>query len=164
MEVVDQIYKLRRNFIVIGLTGRTGSGCTTVADILKKENIDGLKSNYKEINSGDIDNNVRKDRIVYNFIKKNWKPFDVIKASDIIFYYAFQLDFDTFIKSLAEIDIAPINQSKVALPPINQSLIEQLRTTESYEKIKQSYEEIKAEVERCEKFIQEKNTKSLLMI
>lgn len=77
MEVVDQIYKLRRNFIVIGLTGRTGSGCTTVADILKKENIDGLKSNYKEINSGDIDNNVRKDRIVYNFIKKNWKPFDV---------------------------------------------------------------------------------------
>ncbi|WP_320914582.1 MULTISPECIES: hypothetical protein [Butyricimonas] len=157
MDVVDQIYKLRRNFIVIGLTGRTGSGCTTVADILKKENIDGLKSNYKEINSGDIDNNVRKDRIVYNFIKKNWKPFDVIKASDVIFYYAFQLDFNTFIKSLAEIDIAPINQSKVALPPINQSLIEQLRTTESYEKIKQSYEEIKAEVERCEKFIQEKN-------
>lgn len=55
MEVIDQIYNLRHNFIVIGLTGRTGSGCTTVADILKTENIQKLKSNYKEINSGIID-------------------------------------------------------------------------------------------------------------
>lgn len=39
MEVVKEIYKLRHNFIVIGLTGRTGSGCTTVADILKTKNI-----------------------------------------------------------------------------------------------------------------------------
>ena len=71
MEVVKEIYKLRHNFIVIGLTGRTGSGCTTVADILKTKNIQKLKSNYKEINSGIIDNNVRKNRIVHNFICKN---------------------------------------------------------------------------------------------
>lgn len=32
--IVDKIYKLRKNFVVIGLTGRTGSGCTTVAKLL----------------------------------------------------------------------------------------------------------------------------------
>ena len=37
MEVVKQIYKLRQNFILIGLTGRTGSGCSTVAKVLETE-------------------------------------------------------------------------------------------------------------------------------
>lgn len=27
--IVDKIYKLRKNFVIIGLTGRTGSGCST---------------------------------------------------------------------------------------------------------------------------------------
>ena len=67
MEVVDQIYNLRHNFIVIGLTGRTGSGCTTVADILKTENIQKLKSNYKEINSGIIDTIVSYKIIICKF-------------------------------------------------------------------------------------------------
>lgn len=46
MEVIRQIYKLRQNFILIGLTGRTGSGCSTVAKILATENVQDLKSNY----------------------------------------------------------------------------------------------------------------------
>lgn len=39
MEVVKQIYKLRQNFILIGLTGRTGSGCSTVAKVLETEHV-----------------------------------------------------------------------------------------------------------------------------
>ena len=53
MEVVKQIYKLRQNFILIGLTGRTGSGCSTVAKVLGTENVQGLKSNYRDFNEGD---------------------------------------------------------------------------------------------------------------
>ncbi len=53
MEVVKQIYKLRKNFILIGLTGRTGSGCSTVAKILATENVQDLKSNYRDFNEGD---------------------------------------------------------------------------------------------------------------
>ena len=53
MEVVKQIYKLRQNFILIGLTGRTGSGCSTVAKILETENVQDLKSNYRDFNEGD---------------------------------------------------------------------------------------------------------------
>ncbi len=33
---LDHLYSLRRNFTVIGLTGRTGSGCTTIARLLSK--------------------------------------------------------------------------------------------------------------------------------
>ena len=47
MEVVDQIFKLRKDFIVIGLTGRTGSGCTTVAKIMSTEKASDIKSEYR---------------------------------------------------------------------------------------------------------------------
>ena len=50
MEVIKQIYKLRQNFILIGLTGRTGSGCSTVAKVLGTENVQDLKSNYRDFN------------------------------------------------------------------------------------------------------------------
>ena len=50
MEVIKQIYKLRQNFILIGLTGRTGSGCSTVARVLETENVRNLKSNYRDYN------------------------------------------------------------------------------------------------------------------
>lgn len=53
MEVVKQIYKLRQNFILIGLIGWTGSGCSTVAKVLETENVQDLKSNYRDFNEGD---------------------------------------------------------------------------------------------------------------
>lgn len=53
MEVVKQIYKLRQNFILIGLTGRTGSGSSTVAKVLETEHVQDLKSNYRDFNEGD---------------------------------------------------------------------------------------------------------------
>lgn len=54
MEVVKQIYKLRQNFILIGLTGRIGSGCSTVAKVLGTENVQDLKSNYRDFNEGTL--------------------------------------------------------------------------------------------------------------
>ena len=53
MEVVKQIYKLRQNFILIGLTGRTGSGCSTVAKVLETENVQDLKSNYRDFSENE---------------------------------------------------------------------------------------------------------------
>lgn len=53
MEVIKQIYKLRQNFILLGLTGRTGSGCSTVAKVLETENVQDLKSNYHDFNEED---------------------------------------------------------------------------------------------------------------
>ncbi len=35
--VIESIYNEREQFILIGLTGRTGSGCSTVSKILSEE-------------------------------------------------------------------------------------------------------------------------------
>ena len=41
-EAIKSLYSQRDKFILIGLTGRTGSGCTTVAKILSKDNFQDL--------------------------------------------------------------------------------------------------------------------------
>ena len=66
--IVDKIYKLRKNFVIIGLTGRTGSGCTTVAKILQTQHPEEFKTEYREINTDPINNDVRKNRIIYRYI------------------------------------------------------------------------------------------------
>ena len=64
---VRSIYKNREEFIVLGLTGKTGSGCSTVADI--------LKNGYKEYNPVDCnltDIQSRKAEIIKKFASKNF--------------------------------------------------------------------------------------------
>ena len=41
-DAVKCLYRQRDKFILIGLTGRTGAGCTTVAKILSTDNINEL--------------------------------------------------------------------------------------------------------------------------
>lgn len=101
MSVIKQIYKLRRDFLLIGLTGRTGSGCTTVADILCTEDFNKLKSKHKDINDSVWDNDSRKSRIVYKYMREHWHPFISIKASDVIYYYALKSNFDVFVKEIS---------------------------------------------------------------
>ena len=36
-QAVDKLFDERRDFIIIGLTGRTGAGCSTVAKILQTD-------------------------------------------------------------------------------------------------------------------------------
>lgn len=100
MSVIKQVYKLRRDFLLIGLTGRTGSGCTTVADILGTEDFNKLKSKHKDINDSIWDNDSRKSRIIYKYMREHWHPFISIKASDVVYYYALKLDFDVFVKEI----------------------------------------------------------------
>lgn len=80
---VRSIYKNREEFIVLGLTGKTGSGCSTVADI--------LKNGYKEYNPVDCtlaDIQSRKAEIIKKFASKNFiyddKKFKIIKPSTIL--------------------------------------------------------------------------------
>lgn len=104
MDLVKQVYELRQKFMVIGLTGRTGSGCSTVADLLKG-NFQTLAPPIPVENHEGTTNDERKYRIEYNFLKSIWEKegftFHVIKASDIIFYYALKAGYDTFIKSIS---------------------------------------------------------------
>lgn len=132
MEVVKQIYKLRQNFILIGLTGRTGSGCSTVAKLLGTENVSSLKSNYSDFNNREIDNNVRKDRIVHEYIKKNWYPFTTIRASDVIFFYALLEDYESFVTAICNSNTEKVNIEKEIFDLIKSKL----------ESLKSKYDEL----------------------
>jgi len=65
-DALNRLYKETSNFLVIGLTGRTGSGCSTAAKILSSKHPDlpELSKIY------DTDNDRRKYRIVRNYIKQ----------------------------------------------------------------------------------------------
>lgn len=81
-QAVKEIYSNRQNFIVIGLTGKIGSGCTTSANFLASEKKDhALKSIELSCRSSDEE---RKEFIVDNFYRDRWKPFKKITVSDVM--------------------------------------------------------------------------------
>lgn len=105
MDLVKSVYELRQKFMIIGLTGRTGSGCTTIANFLKND-FEDLFSPTPSVSHEGITNNERKYKIEYNFLKSIWEQekfqFQVIKASDIIFYYVIKEGFDVFTDTLQD--------------------------------------------------------------
>jgi deoxycytidylate deaminase/adenylylsulfate kinase-like enzyme len=81
-DTISKIYGDDDDFVVIGLTGRTGSGCSTVANILssKKEHIrHSLFSGHNP-----KDNIQRKQKIVFKCFEHNWTPFITIQASTVL--------------------------------------------------------------------------------
>lgn len=88
---VEHMYDERNKLIIIGLTGRTGSGCSTVAGILAKS--DAKKLDLPEAPScgEDIIEN-RKNLILNNYILQpnKWLPFTKIDVSSLILYFVFK--------------------------------------------------------------------------
>ena len=97
--IVDSIYKLRQSFLIIGLTGRTGSGCTTIAKLLSGR-FEELYAPSPSDYSGPHPNEKRKYTIVYNFLQKQWKRFEVISASDMLFFFILLEGYDNFVKAI----------------------------------------------------------------
>ncbi|HIF9344239.1 TPA: anti-phage dCTP deaminase [Photobacterium damselae] len=101
MSGLETVFKERSKFIVLGLTGRTGSGCTSLSDLLTKEFYD---FNPPRPKSSSFENDEeRKYKIVYDFLNNNWKNFHQIKMSDVVSTFILDLsfdDFDTLYKSI----------------------------------------------------------------
>ena len=93
-EAINQIYAEKEREIILGLTGRTGAGCSTAAGILKKQ-FDDLELEYCE----DTDENI-KEKKAFEIIKKyisadeRWVPFIVIEGSCVILSYIFEFHND----------------------------------------------------------------------
>lgn len=101
-KAIDNICEEREKFIIVGLTGRTGSGCTTVSKILSTEIFEEL--NLHEPKTTDFDTNEqRKYQIVYSYIKQHWSPFFRISMTDVIFSFIIQESFDNLIDKLSGI-------------------------------------------------------------
>lgn len=100
-KIIQKVFQQRQEYIIIGLTGRTGSGCTTVANILSEDKIE----LPEPINSQDITNDDRKYRIIYETIQKKWSPFTKIKVTDIITSFIFDYEDDFFDSLIKEYPI-----------------------------------------------------------
>lgn len=148
MSVVHQIYKLRRDFLLIGLTGRTGSGCTSVADLLQTADFSELKSEYKNLNDESWTNDSRKNRIVYQYMSNHWHKFTCIKASDVIFFYALKQDYNTFV---SEISQTSGSSQKHKIPEKENDI------SKSLERLKPEYEKLHNIVLECDNFIESEN-------
>lgn len=86
-EYVEQIYNELGHYIIIGLTGRCGSGCSTTREILcgeRKFNPEDYMGNIKleAVHNSDRDKNV-----ILNFADKNPLHFDAIKVRNILTSY-----------------------------------------------------------------------------
>ncbi|HEY8937856.1 MAG TPA: hypothetical protein VIM65_21675 [Cyclobacteriaceae bacterium] len=79
---LDKIYSLRENFSVIGLTGRTGAGCSKTASCLSKEFKElGIRKPEEFTLQTDFS---RKYKICYDFAASNWKRHIVINYKDVV--------------------------------------------------------------------------------
>jgi dCMP deaminase len=79
---ISTIYGNDDDFIILGLTGRTGSGCSTVAKLLKSE-----KHEIKHaLFNGDIphSNEERKEKILLRNFEKDWSSFCILQARSIL--------------------------------------------------------------------------------
>ncbi|WP_020530875.1 hypothetical protein [Flexithrix dorotheae] len=85
---LTELYKLRRNFSIIGLTGRTGSGCSKIAELLACD-FNTLKKGIRE--SPEIKDELAKKKhsICYDYLSynNNWQPYEIIKYKDILLFY-----------------------------------------------------------------------------
>lgn len=110
-EAIKKVYSGKRDFILVGLTGRTGSGCSTVAGVLKKEKFQDL--DLRDSKEYDYQNaEERKHKIVCDFMKENmnWKPFRIIEVSSLILASALEEGieaFEGFIKEITSEDRNP---------------------------------------------------------
>lgn len=96
-KAIQQMYKGCERLIIIGLTGRTGSGCTTVAKILGTEDFEQL--DLRECKAYDFTTfDERKNKIIYEYMKNNkWQKFSIIEVSGIILASALELGEQKFI-------------------------------------------------------------------
>ncbi|MDP2450810.1 hypothetical protein [Polaromonas sp.] len=80
-DALNQLFGRRSAFVLIGLTGRTGSGCTTAAALLSKE-FPELKLPEPQLTDAKAEE--RKYRIIKDYAQRNWQPFFTISISNVI--------------------------------------------------------------------------------
>jgi deoxycytidylate deaminase len=85
---LNELYKLRRSFTIIGLTGRTGSGCSKIAELLSSD-FNNLNEGIREISKIESPISRKKNRICYNYLSygENWQSFEIIKYKNILLFY-----------------------------------------------------------------------------
>lgn len=88
-QAISNLFRRRAEFIVVGLTGRTGSGCTTSSQLLSRSlallPLEPIASPLQTPEQ-------RKFRIIRNFADQNWQPFTVVSVTQAIASFVFDLN------------------------------------------------------------------------
>lgn len=83
---LEKLYHLRKDFTIIGLTGRIASGCSIVAKTLTSE-----KYNLEFPSSIERDNLIDPEQIKINicdnYLKLNWRGFKIINYEHVLFLH-----------------------------------------------------------------------------
>jgi dCMP deaminase len=96
----EKIYSLKNSFTIIGLTGRTGAGVSSVSDILSNDfsKIESIQPLKKE----PLNNKKRRYNISHNFASVNWKKYTTISYKNIILIHILRSSNDDFYKFLEQ--------------------------------------------------------------
>jgi deoxycytidylate deaminase/dephospho-CoA kinase len=86
---LNQLFQRRGQFIVIGLTGRTGSGCTSAAGLLARAF---TQLPLEAVASPLTSPEQRKYRILYEYSQKNWEPFIAVSVTAVILTFVLEAD------------------------------------------------------------------------
>lgn len=89
-EAVGKLYSEKEKLLILGLTGRTGTGCSTAASILEKT-YDALDLEYEKKDEYSEEDEYKFD-IIKEYIgeKERWIPFTKIEGSCVILSYVFE--------------------------------------------------------------------------
>lgn len=99
---VEKVYDSLDECIIIGLTGRTGSGCSTAASILEtKDFLDLTLSTPKKKDF--LSAEERKDAVIYKYMNDKWSPFITIEVSSIILAMVFKNSYEDFLKHIKKL-------------------------------------------------------------
>ncbi|MBF6028544.1 hypothetical protein ICY20_12445 [Pseudomonas sp. P115] len=108
---INSVYEDAKDFLIIGLTGRTGSGCTTAAQKLCKAEFDVPVDGYEGLSR----NELKKHQIIKKYLDgSGWTPFYKIEASSLITYQLLQLSVSDFVAYFTSLTFSnPLDEEEV---------------------------------------------------
>lgn len=96
---LKELYKHRTDFTIIGLTGRTGSGCSQISDLLSKD-FNNLSKGLRSAESFSDPVFKRKFEITKNYLShgNNWQQYDIIEYKKVLLLYIIKKTGTDFLK------------------------------------------------------------------
>lgn len=92
-DFVKELSKQSREFCIIGLTGKVRSGTSDVCKLLTSNKFPDYMA-LPATNHEDLDEDAREYRIIYRYIRENWKPFIELNVSGVITSFLLEADTD----------------------------------------------------------------------
>ena len=100
-KVVKTLFNRQQDFVIVGLCGKTGSGVSTVAQILRQD-FDAL--NLSQEAPQHLSTYAKHEyHILYNYARKNWSSFYLIKTRALIVARILAYSMDSFVAFLEQL-------------------------------------------------------------